>query len=104
MNLLDHEKLLIERRRRGLTQAEQADFDGVPVKQYCAAELGKIKPAWLRPIHLTPQPWEVCFILRRRSGKSRKQMARKLGVSTVWFTAMEKGHVNYERLTKFWNR
>lgn len=101
--LTEGERLLIERRRLGENQSQAAKRHGVRFDTYSW---------WERDLRSGDRPHvkigklsrgETCFILRRRLGLTRKQVADKVGVSGFWITQMEKEKANSTRLGEFWD-
>ena len=45
---------------------------------------------------------EICYLLRRRSGKTQKSHADEMGISRYWFAMMELGKVPCKSLTEYW--
>lgn len=96
------ESLLLHRRRKGLNQIEAAKEYGVPPNRYreweadCRLDdqplqrLGQLKPH------------EVCLLLRRRSGKTQREIAAALGCTRLWVIQMEGGKAPVERLREYW--
>jgi len=96
------ESLLLHRRRKGLNQIEAAKEYGVHPDRYREWEadrrlddqpcqhLGQLKPH------------EVCFLLRRRSGKKQREIAAALGCTRLWLIQMESGNAPVERLREYW--
>lgn len=97
------EHLLIWRRRHGLTQPEAASFLAMSVRSYKAVERQDTK------CRLTEMPalgeietYEICFLLRRRSGWTIPMCAEHAGISRYWYNLMEQGKVNPETLVRYW--
>lgn len=101
--LTEGERLLIERRRKEENQSQAAKRYGVRFDTYSwwerdlrsqdvpHAEVGKLTRG------------ETCYILRRRAGLTRKQVAEGIGVSSFWITQMEKEKTKSNRLGKYWD-
>jgi hypothetical protein len=105
------EALFVTRRRLGKTQGAMAKKHRVRTYQYIRWEddvvpsdrdgqtlpIPKVKLKWRE---LTPG--EQCVVMRRRSGKSRIVVARELGCSTTWLSAMEHERASTAKLMRFW--
>jgi len=95
------EALVIARRRDGTSQSRAARDLGVGRMTYSRME---------NDLHATPfcvllgklAEHEIFYLLRRRAGLSRAQLASTLGVSLSWLTDMERGRVSNRRLSYFW--
>lgn len=97
------EKLVIQRRRDGSTQAKAAKANKVTQLTYRGWERDqgeKIPTAAVGKISEVEQ----CYILRRRSGKTLEQVAKKMGVCRWWLRQMEAGKAPAESLTEFWSK
>lgn len=96
------ESLLLGRRRKGLNQLQAAAERNVHVDRYREWEadrrtedqpfqrLGRLKPN------------EVCFILRRRAGRTQREVAEVIGCTRLWVLQMEDGKAPVERLREYW--
>ena len=98
------EIMVLRRRRLGLAQVEMAIRLGVSIRIYQAWEEsreGQPPPsnALFRGV-LHQHEW--CYIRRRRSGLSRKQVAVRIGRSEQWVTKMERGKEDCTILFLFW--
>ena len=96
------ERLLINRRRAGLTQPEAAESWGVSLYQYRRWELGSdaapfVAVGWLRH-------HERCLLMRLRLKVSLRKVARDLGVSRWWVIKMERGDAPPDRLVEHWEK
>ncbi len=102
MNLTPSEKLLLLRRRQGLTQAQMARKYRQKTSAYTAEERGAFK----NDINLAQPPTvgERSLIRRRRARMTQSRVARSMGVSRVWLLLMEHDRVPNEALEKFWTR
>lgn len=91
------ERLLIWRKRAGLSQQEMAAMHDLTRTVYGRVErdqmemtigvtLGKLKPH------------EEAMILRRRAGTTQKEVAGEIGLSRHWVSKMETGQVSCDRL------
>ena len=101
--LIASERLIIDRRRRGLTQEQAAQAWGFSEWHYRMLEAGKRERSCPRIRIGKLKPHEAAFTLRRREGLKRTELAVKVGVSCWWLTQMERGRVNPKRLIEFWS-
>lgn len=87
-----HECLLIDRRRRGVTQEKEARARGIDYHAYCLMELGRVPvPSDQRPTLGSIETHERCYLLRRRLGLTLKQVASALRKSPMTVAQMESG-------------
>lgn len=97
------EKLLLERRREGLTQPEAAKKRKVSTSLYRLWESDKETEEAAPSVALgAVEVSEACFIARRRSGKTVAQVARALRVCRFWLYKMERGEAPTEQLAEYW--
>ncbi len=102
MHIIEAEKLLIRRRRLGITQSEAAGLVGVPYRRYVEWERGERDiPAKHIPRLGKLKPWEQCLILRERHGMSQAEVAQALGRSRIWVGMMERGEVDCGELINY---
>lgn len=96
------ERLVIQRRRKGITQQRAAEVYGVCLTVYSL---------WERDLHThipkvlgveDIQPHEMCFLLRRRKGWTQVQTAQRVKCSIEWLKRMERGTAKGNKLFKFW--
>lgn len=99
-DLSSAERLLVWRRREGLTQRQAARRLSVSQYRLRAWELGAGEPPRVSLGRLLPH--ESCFLLRRRSGTSLEELARQLGVTPWWLCQMEGGSAPVDRLLRHW--
>lgn len=99
------QKLLIYRRREGLTQAEAAEHIGMPESSYCCAELDQAHHGWtiLSPLLGRLREYEKCLIFRLRRGMSQQEVADAIGRSRYWLGKMERGEVTWTTLARYWS-
>ena len=96
------EKLLIWRRREGLSQEEAGTRLGVHRKKYGEIER-EPKGKRINVPHIGElYSHEICYLLRRRSGLTIPACAEDIGVSRYWYNLMELGKASPERLVKYW--
>ena len=92
------EKLFVERRRAGRSQAQQAKKLKVNIKVYCQLE----RQAEGREIVKDLTVAEACTLLRRRNGLTQANVALDMGVTRFWVRRMELGISTVKRLQDFW--
>lgn len=89
-------------------QYEMAEHTGCGHNMYCEIELGRrpLVGSWNTVPELKIFPWKAVSIgakiaiARRRSGLGLVRVAKKLGVSRMWYLTME--HVGDNRVVAFW--
>ena len=99
-HLTDAERLLIERRRSGLTMAGAAEAWDVSLYRYKLWEAGESDPP--RPAIGRLLPHEGALVLRRRAGLSVRALAGEIGVTPWWLSQMEAGQAPPSRLVAYW--
>lgn len=96
------ESLYLARRRKKQSQVAAAKARGVSEDTL---------REWERDRKVEAQPWaplgklsvaEVCVVLRRRAGKTQRQIAAEMGITRLWVIQMENGVAPVERLRSFW--
>lgn len=92
------ERLLIFRRRDGISQAEAAQQHGVSRNMYGEMERAESEPCIIVELSVP----EKCLIMRRRRGYTQQECADRLGVTRFWYNQMEKGSAPVAELAKFW--
>lgn len=98
--LTSGEKLVIWRRRHGLSQAQMALTMGVGKNKYCEME---IQGTAQEPVYIgTLDLYELCYILRRRNEHTILYCAREMNISRYWYNLMELGKAPEERLVQYW--
>ena len=97
-----NEKLLIWRRREGLSQKKAGDRIGVHRKKYGELERAGNYHGITVPYIGELYSYEMCFILRKRSGWTISMCADQIGVSRYWYNLMELGKASPERLVQYW--
>lgn len=95
------ERLLISRRRRGESQAQAAKRFSMSLYAYRRIETGDAETRIELPIGRL-EPFEVCFLRRRRTGEALHELASRMGLSRWWLCQMERGEVDAARLVTFW--
>lgn len=85
------ERLLLDRRRRGVSQPGAQP--GVPVDVYRRWETDQFVNEWNVPlIEITEiLPHEQLLLMRRRLGKNQAEMAEALDMSVAWLKVLETG-------------
>lgn len=97
------ELLLVDRRRRGETQAQAARRLCVTDYEYRRWE-DDATPAASRPRVLRGvKAHEECVVRRRRAGMQAGELARVLGLSRWWLTRMERGEIPCAPMLAFWH-
>ncbi len=91
---------LIERRRAEQSQREAAAVKEVSLYRFRRWESGdEAAPA----VDLGDlEPYEACFLRRRRAGVSLKDLADAMNVSRWWLCQMEYGRAGSDRLVEHW--
>lgn len=109
MKLTAAETFFMDRNRRRLTQAEQAQRIGLSPGAYRALEQGREKPdqrvrALIDDIMggRTLEPHERVLLRRRRAGKLQREVASEIGCCRWWVVRMEKGLEDPTPLLKYW--
>ena len=99
------ERVLIWRRREGLTHSSACQHFGLTVGEYGRFERG------MEPFPLTAVPWsgqaflsagERCLIYRRRAGLLQAEVAIHLGCDPTTVSQMERGIKDSELLLAYW--
>lgn len=95
------ERLVIYRRREGLSQAQAAKRYKVGRKLYARWERDEADDGpdvFIGSLYTH----ERAYLSRRRADVSRQQVADSIGVSAFWVTLMERGKKPCDRLLEFW--
>lgn len=96
------ERLWLWRDRAGLSQAEAARHFDLALKAYKKLETDKAGTVSLAAPRVALRRGERLRLMRRRSGKRLKMLAKEFGVSHVTFLAMElRGD---HRLFEYWQK
>lgn len=96
------ESLLLHRRRKNLNQIEAAKEYDVHVDKYRDWEADRRLDDQPRHHLGELKPHEVCYLLRRRAGKTQREVAAALGCTRLWLIKMESGNAPVERLREYW--
>ena len=97
------ERVVITRRRKRLSQRDFCALYDLSMRQLVACELDRLQVPRIRTFRGFLSPIEECYILRRRSGKSREECAADMGISPYWYSQMERGSAPCDRLLTYWN-
>lgn len=94
------EKLVVKRRRDGLSQVKAAKKAKVSLFAY---------RQWEQDVEKAPAPkigkledHEQCYILRRRAGWTTQELADELEVCRWWLCQMERGAIDTQPLVAYW--
>lgn len=96
--LTEGEILLVWRKRHALNQHEAARQYGVSVGSYAKMERDIVSFTPRKSPLLLLDDHERCMILRRRLGKTQKEVARDMGLSRLWVHKMETGQADCAQL------
>lgn len=95
------ERLIISRRRAGLTQTEAAEEYGVSLYKYRLWEKGESEPPKVAvPGRL--KPYEKCVLARLRNKQTIRELAAELELCRWWVQQMERGQQPCDRLMSHW--
>lgn len=116
-NISDTEKLVIARRRAGMTQEDLRKKIGLTRRQYQRIESGKVPAVqWDSVVrghkHLGPlirsvehlDAHERCHLARLRAGMTLIEVGRKIGYAKFWVGEMEHGRARPDPLVDFWSK
>lgn len=95
------ETLIIDRRRRGESQADAARRHRVSSYRYRRWE-DDDDPDAPRVELETIEEYEAFHVLRRRAGMLIEDLAAEIGCSRWWVTQMERGQAPCGRLKDYW--
>lgn len=96
------ESLLIRRRRNKLNQVQAAAEYGVHLDVYRDWEADRRVKDQPRKVLGHLKNHEACFIQRRRTGLSQKQLAERLDCTRLWVNQMENDLAPCDRLVEYW--
>lgn len=97
------ESVILYRRRLGISQTQMAAMLKIHRETYGRLERGKtVQVEVPKPTLGNLSPYEVCFILRRRSGKTQNKIAESIGFTRYWLNQMELGKVSCVPLVEYW--
>src|SRR5690606_8962828 len=92
------ERLVIWRRRKGLTQVQAAAELGVRADRYRDWEAGRRGSEIPRKEVGKLEVREVCYLRRRRAGRAQREIAAAIGMTRLWVIKMEEGTALVDRL------
>lgn len=101
MEVTPGEKLIIERRRRGESQAEAARRLGTNETYVFLMESKKYNDGMVT-VSVPVKDHERCFLYRRRSGKTTREVCKALGIDYNVLALMEKGKMPAHTLAEYW--
>jgi DNA-binding XRE family transcriptional regulator len=106
--LTSAERLLVDRRRRGETQAQAAARHNVSQSRYSRWERGLDEPNDARTVPSIRikelKPHEKCLLYRRRAGRTQATIAIDLNRCKMWVRQMERGEVDSTELVQYWEQ
>lgn len=105
-HLRPQEKLILYRRRRGLTQAQMAKENKLSLKAYQKRETGKTPPS-LSPPNIEINDLtdaERCFLYRKRCSITQAEIAKDLNLSRYYVNQMELNKVSCDTLLWYWEQ
>ena len=100
------ESLIIDRRRKEETQTQAAKRLGVSYSRYSLWErdiLADNVPDIIVPLN-SLQPFEDCFIYRRRAKITQAKVAQDLDCCRNWVNLMERGLAPVDTLKWYWEQ
>jgi transcriptional regulator with XRE-family HTH domain len=97
-----HERLIIHRKRRGLTQNQEAEEWSATLYMYRQWEKGLVPKRLIIERVSRIGIFEICFLLRRRRKLTIQQIADFIDVSKAWVSEMERGTVYIGDLVEYW--
>jgi len=95
------EKLLVYRRRRGLTQSKSAKERKVSLYTYRRWEADELDAVPKVSVGRLSEA-EQCFLLRKRKGMSLADAAKEIDICRWWLCQMESGEAPIDRLLAYW--
>jgi DNA-binding XRE family transcriptional regulator len=113
-NLTHGERLIIARRRNGLTQDELRAKLGLTRRQYQLLEHGSPKGGWPEALESNQklaallrtvedlEPHEMCHVARLRLGMTIPEVGQKIGYTKHWIIEMEYGRQRPDPLVDHW--
>jgi DNA-binding XRE family transcriptional regulator len=97
------ERLLLDRRRRGESQAAAAQRLGASYHIYSGAELDRWEIEGVQAPALGKlDAHERCVLYRRRAECTQAEVAKELGVCRWWLNQMERGLQPCQALLDYW--
>jgi DNA-binding XRE family transcriptional regulator len=114
MKLKNHERLMIARKRAGLTQLQAAARAGVSYRAYLALEQGPLTNERLEALERQALHFKLstdgltagerCLIMRLRVRRTQADVAKDLGCCRRWVMLMEKGLAPADTLVWYWEQ
>jgi len=101
MDLMKHERLIVDRRRRGENQKVAARRHGISLYRYRKWELGQ-DPELPAVAAGGARQYERLFITRMRAKHSLGRVADAIGMSRWWLCQIEHGKAPADRLEAYW--
>lgn len=98
------ERLLLARRREGITQQRAARRLRITRSRYVKIENGQVEFSLPAPPTLKPTDSERCFILRRREKITQEELAQEMGLCRYTINQMEMGGLEPSVLVEHWDR
>lgn len=102
-DLTPGERLILDRRREGMTKAATAEAYGVTLYRYDQWESGTWSEEIPKPSLGRLAEHESCHVQRLRAGVSMADFAKEIGTSAWWVTRMEAGTAPVARLLEYWS-
>lgn len=97
------ELFVTDRRRKGENQEQTAVRFGISRNFYGRVERDEISHKGIPlPDIDRLEPYEKCFLYRRRARKTQEQCAHDMKISRQWLDQMELGNVSCEQLIWYW--
>lgn len=102
-DLTHGEKMYVARRRGNVNMHDMAEGLGVSLRIYRRWENDKLRTRGMPRVPLGRlSRQDVFLILRRRSGRTVRHIAKQIGCSVWWLRQMERCEVPNQRLMKYW--
>ena len=96
------ERLLVTRRRLGVTQVDAAELHDTTRSMYAKWERDIVPGPHVKIGRL--EPHERCLLYRRRAGFTQAQVAEGLEMCRYWVNLMETGQAPCDNLLWFWEQ
>lgn len=101
-DLTQGERLVIDRRRRNMTQRQAAKRHGMTLYRYRRCEMDESEAMPPIPAIGRLKLYEELRVLRVREGATVHNVAEDMGISRWWVTQMEAGKAPCDRLAEYW--
>lgn len=100
------ERLLLDRRRRGLNQRQAAAHWNTSYFVYGQWERDQLEDAPALDLGESdaPERFEHCLLYRRRAGYTQARVARELKRCRWWINQMERGEAPCDELLWYWEQ